>query len=355
MNIGFDASRAFNNSRTGTENYAYQILSHLLKLDHTNKYYLYTRENIPFPKLWTQAGLALQTFKDPLDLLFVPAHTLPLIRKPGLKTVMTVHDLGAEYLPNAHQLKQRLYLNFMTYHQLKSASRIIAVSKATKKDLVEKVGLDPKKITVIYEGYNQGLFKPVYGIKLSQTLKHYHLEPGTYYLFVGTIQPRKNLERLITAFSHQLSHSHLVLAGIKGWLSDEIYALPKKLGIEKNVKFLGYVPDEDLPALYSGAQAFLFPSLFEGFGLPILEAWACHCPVLTSHVSSLPEVAGKAALLVNPYSIEDISQGIIKITNNQEIRNKLIKAGRERLKNFSWEKAASQTLGVFRSLEVNAK
>lgn len=109
MNIGFDASRAFIGKKTGTENYSYQILSHLQKLDHNNKYYVYTKKNIPYPRFWTQFGLALQTFKDPLDVLFVPAHTLPIIRKPGLKTVITVHDLGAEFLPESHQLKQRLY------------------------------------------------------------------------------------------------------------------------------------------------------------------------------------------------------------------------------------------------------
>ncbi len=422
MNIGFDASRAFIGKKTGTENYSYQILSHLQKLDHHNKYFIYVRagfsrplelgsENptptiIPYPRLWTQAGLALQTFKDPLDVLFIPAHTLPIIRKPGLKTVITVHDLGAEYLPSTHQLKQRLYLNFMTYHQLKSADHIIAVSEATKEDIVKKVGINPKKITVIYEDYNQKLVKPVKGNKLLNTLSKYKLENQDYFLFVGTIQPRKNLERLIRAFSviaseakqsqNQIAASpsaprndnvNLVLAGGKGWLADEIYQLPKKLGIADQVKFLGYVPDEDLPALYSGAKAFLFPSLFEGFGLPILEAWACNCPVLTSNISSMLEVVDlnnvilgrsasddsritfrrkildsqtrqndkkeqMAAILVDPYSVENIAQGITKITNNQITRNKLIKAGQKQLANFSWEKAAKETLKL---LQVYSK
>lgn len=388
MNIGFDASHAFIDKKTGTENYSYQLLKHLAKIDQVNNYLMFLRPRqsvqkdhwpanfkfliLDFKFLWTQVGLALQTFKDPLDVLFIPAHTLPLIKKPGLKTVVTVHDLGAEYLPQTHQLKQRLYLNFMTHYQLKSATHLIAVSQATKNDLVKKIGIPVKKISVVYEAYNQELFKPIKGIQLYQTLKNYNLEPGHYYLFVGTIQPRKNLERLIRAYTlfargpagnqpHPTSSLSLravdgvprllpplaskpilVLAGSKGWLAEDIYRLPKELGIEEKVKFLGYVPDKDLPALYSGAQAFLFPSLFEGFGLPILEAMACGCPVLTSNISSMPEIARKAAILVDPYSVEDIAQGIERI--------KLIKAGFGQVKKFSWEKCAKETLTVLEKI-----
>lgn len=400
MIIGFDASRAFTKNRTGTENYSYQILSQLTIIDHNNNYNIYLRPpvnlneiksslnwpanfkliTIPFPKLWTQMGLAIQTFKDKLDVLFIPSHTLPLIHKPGLKTVVTVHDLGAEYLPTTHQLKQRLYLNLMTHYQLKSANHLIAVSKATKRDLINKIGIAENKISVVYEGYNEKLFKPVTGNKLKEELKIYNLEPGSYFLFVGTIQPRKNLERLIKAYNQYLrgvaraGASHrapagptyvgprtsdgagerqdpeqnsykLVLAGSKGWLADEIYKLPQKLGIKNKIKFLGYVPDDKLPALYSGAKALLFPSLFEGFGLPILEAFACNCPVLTSNTSSCPEVAGDAAILVDPYSIESIAQGILEISS-QQVATKLTKLGLKQVKKFSWQKAAQETLTI---------
>ncbi|MBI2334189.1 glycosyltransferase family 4 protein [Candidatus Daviesbacteria bacterium] len=349
MIIGFDGSRAFLSVRSGTENYSFQLLKALAKIDHKNKYKVYLRSQGPtlrgwpsnfqfsilnFQFLWTQRGLALQTFKDKLDVLFVPAHTLPVIRKPGLKTVVTVHDLGSEYLPQMHQIKQRLYLSFMQKVQLQGATKIIAVSKATKDDLIKKIGLDPQKISVIYEGYDKKLFKP-----------HYSLPATNYFLFVGTVQPRKNLERIITAFSHQLSVDRLVIAGNKGWLSDKIYDLPKKLGIEKRVKFLGYVPDGKLPALYSGAIALVFPSLFEGFGLPILEAQACGCPVITSNVSSMPEVAGKGAILVDPYNIDDIVKGMERV-KSQESRVKIIKAGFENIKRFSWEKCARETLKI---------
>lgn len=364
MVIGFDASRAFAGERTGTENYSYQLLKALAKIDKKNKYIVYLRSEGPtlqewpgnfsfkvlnFPRLWTQLGLAIQTFKDPLDMLFVPAHTIPLIKKPGLKTVVTVHDLGSEYLPSTHQFKQRFYLGFMQKYQLNTATKIIAVSKATKKDLVKKIGIEEDKISVIYEGYDKEKFKVLPAGRHGQNSKFKINQ--RYFLFVGTVQPRKNLERLITAFAVFLSLTprndevDLVIAGSKGWLSDEIYKLPKKLGIEDKVKFLGYVPDKDLPALYSRAIALTYPSLFEGFGLPILEAQASGCPVLTSNISSMPEVAGKTAVFVDPYSIDDIVEGMRKV-QSAKFKVQIVKAGFENIKRFSWEKCAKETLEV---------
>lgn len=384
MTIAIDGSRAFSQSKTGTENYSYQIIKNLAKVDTQSSYVVFIRpgvkiedkwpsnfefKSISFKRLWTQVGLAKQTFKDKIDVLFIPAHTLPIIRRPGLKTVVTVHDLGSQYLPKTHQLKQRLYLSFMTKVQLKGTTHLIAVSQATKDDLVKKIGLDPKKITVIYEGYDENLFQPVKSDLLVSILKHYDLEKGRYFLFVGTVQPRKNLERLITAFSLQLSAIRqstkksddrrlttddlkLVIVGKKGWMVDEIYKLPAKLEIERLVKFLDYVPNKDLPALYNGAIALTFPSLFEGFGLPIIEAQACGCPVLTSNVSSMPEVVGHSgAIFVDPYDIDDIVLGMRRI-KNKELRIKLQKAGFENIKRFSWEKAADQTLKVFEELRI---
>ena len=417
MIIGFDASRAFRVDKTGTENYSFQLLKALAKIDKVNQYIVYIQpltsssaiaeryvkifpknfyfKQIAWPRLWTQGGLALQTFKDRLDVLFVPAHTLPVIRMPGLKTVVTVHDLGSEYLPQMHQLKQRLYLSFMQKYQLKTATKIIAVSKATKDDLIKRVGCDGNRIEVIYEGYDKKLFKPVKSDVVVNSLSQYGLVPKSYFLFVGTVQPRKNLERLIKAFSKFLTiddrkwkmgvenrglkiekdnpsstiHSQnttfyappstvkLVIAGSKGWLSDKIYELPKKLGIEDKVEFLGYVPEKNLPALYCGAIALTFPSLFEGFGLPILEAQACGCPVLTSNTSSMPEVAGyvrvnrtvagKGAVLVNPYSTQDIIRGIRVIGG---IRGKMIRLGFENIRRFSWEKCAQEIIKVLESV-----
>lgn len=383
MVIGYDASRAFERHKTGTENYSYQLLKALSKIDQTNTYIIYLRPNtngaqrwpdnfkfvtIRWPRLWTQAGLANQTFKDNLDVLFIPAHTSPLIHRPGLKTVVTVHDLGAEYLPKHHQLKQRLYLKWITRYQLKHASKLIAVSEATKKDLIKKVGIDAKAIKVIYEGLDSKLFRPIKGERLVNSLNKFDLKIEEYFLFVGTVQPRKNLERLIRAFQKYVSRgtvasgsvleARLVIVGSKGWLSDSIYKLPRKLGIENQVRFLGRVEDKELPALYSGAIALTFPSLFEGFGLPILEAQACGCPVLTSNTSSMPEVAclpagraGKGAILVDPYSPESIKDGMVKITN-KDLRFKIKDLGFKNARRFNWEKCAKETLKVLKQFEI---
>ena len=375
MVIGFDGSRAFKEERTGTENYSYQLLKALAKIDRRNTYIIYLRplsnlgnlgdlgkqknflfKTINFPRLWTQIGLAAQTFKDNLDVLFIPAHTSPLIHKPNLKTVVTVHDLGAEYLPKMHQLKQELYLKYITRYQLRSATKLIAVSNATKMDLIKKVGIDPKKVGVVYEGYDSKEFRvrssEFRDDTQSNILKHYELITNNYLLFVGTIQPRKNLERIIIAISHQPSAIRLAIAGSKGWQAEEIYKLPKKLGIEDRVKFLGYVPDKDMPALYSGALALIFPSLFEGFGLPILEAQASGCPVLTSNISSMPEVAGKGAIFVDPYSVDDIVVGLKKM-EDRRLRMEMIKKGFENIKRFSWEKCARETLRVLEQVTNN--
>lgn len=375
MLIGFDGSRAFTKDKTGTENYSYNLLKNLALVDTKNSYLIYLRpevqvdgkwpdnfkfKTINFPRLWTQIGLAKYSFLDQLDILFIPSHTLPLIKKPGLKTVVTVHDLGAEYLPKAHQLKQRIYLNVMTHHQLKSATHLIAVSNATKKDLIEKVHIKPEKISVIYEGYDNLAFKPLKIDEYNNILNKYDIENNKYFLYVGTIQPRKNLERLIKAYSIFLSTvkkdnpssplPKLILVGKKGWLADRIYKLPKELGIEENIKFLGYVSDSELPALYNGAISLIFPSLFEGFGLPILESMACGTPVLTSNISSMKEIADKNANLINPYSIDDIAQGILKLFKDEKYRKILNHKGIAQAKKFSWKRCAEQTLDVFNSL-----
>jgi len=200
---------------------------------------------------------------------------------------------------------------------------------------------------VVHEAVDQSFFYKRAVREIEQVKKELGITKN-YLLFVGTIQPRKNLQRLIEAFSKiKNKEIELVLAGKPGWLYEDIYDAPKKLGILERVKFIGHVRDEQLPSLYSGASVFVFPSLFEGFGLPILEAMSCEVPVLTSKVSCMPEISGGKALLVDPYKTSEIVSGIEKLLNDKKLANRLVKEGREWSRRFTWEKTAKKTIAVF--------
>ncbi len=380
MLIGIDASRAFEPLRTGTENYSHNLISTLGKIDKKNNYRLYLRtqnaelktQNWPrnfefkligLPRLWTQLGLAFECLLRPPDILFIPAHTIPVIRRANLKSIVTIHDLGAEFLPGAHTFPQKLYLTFSTGYALRAATAIIAVSAATKNDLISKFGVDPEKIFVVYHGIDQNKFKiKNEKLKIEKTLKKYKIK-RPYILFVGTIQPRKNLEKLIQAFAllakskeqraknnserYALGPLQLVIVGKLGWLYDEILQAPKRFGIEKKVKFLNYIQDSDLPYIYAGAEVFVLPSLVEGFGLPVLEAMAAGIPVLVSNRTSLPEVGGNAAIYFNPQNSQEIAQAILQVLTNPKLRKDLVEKGKKQVAKFSWEKTAAQTLRVF--------
>lgn len=400
MLIGFDASRAFVSQPTGTENYSLNLLKALIKVDQINTYRVYLRQEInvrrfirKIPKnfsfkvirpvrLWTQIGLALETWQVPVQLLFVPAHTLPILRNPKVKSVVTIHDLGVEYLPGSHQFPQRLYLDFAGKYASKHADALIAVSRATGADLVTRYRVDRKKIFVVHEGVDRGFFKPQSPKEIQKVKSKYQID-GKYILFVGTIQPRKNLEMLIKAFAKLAkgrSSSEgrgatltLVIAGKPGWDYEPIIAAPKKFGVEKYVKFIGRVADPDLPALYSGASAFAFPSLFEGFGLPILEALSCGCPVIASDIGPHREILEKLAkgrsssegrgtsltrqiakkdkleamVLAKPTSVDQWTQFLYQAITKD---NKEVDFSNIGLKKFSWDEAAAKTLKVFEAI-----
>lgn len=372
MLIGVDASRAQVGERAGPENYTYNILKNLLEIDDENRYRLYVKSQasrsepllgvggsgsnfdfrtINLPKLWTQAGLAVECLRNPPDVLFIPAHTIPIIRRPSVKTVVTIHDVGLQpFLEQYQRWWWRLYGGRISNYAARAATKVIAVSESTKRDLIEKLNVDGRKVSVVYEGVDHRQFKVQSGrgrLELKSLKSKYGIS-GKYFIFVGTIQPRKNLVRLVEAFSKVAAADFsLVLVGKKGWLTDEIYAAPKEFGVEQQVKFLGYVPTNDVVSLLNGAEAFLFPSLYEGFGLVVLEALACGTLVLTSNVSSLPEVVGEAGILVDPYSVDDIALGISKILRLSDIaRSNLVEEGLKQAQKFSWEKAARETLEV---------
>ncbi len=362
MLIGIDASRAAVQERTGTENYSLNVIRHLLSLERSHRYRLYFNRLpsaelfpmaaglelrvMPFPRLWTHLRLSWEMARYPPDVLFVPAHVLPLVHPPS--SVVTVHDLGYLYYPEAHRPLDRLYLDLSTRYNARVASRVIAISQATKDDLIQHYGVEPDKITVVYSGCD-GTIQTVEDEATIKAVKARHGIQGDYILYVGTLQPRKNLKRLLEAYAllrKQGETPHLVIAGRKGWLYEQIFQQVEKLGLKAEVTFPGYVPQDNLPALLSGARLFVLPSLYEGFGLPVLEAMACGTPVLCSNVSSLPEVAGNAALLVDPLDVEGMAEAMNRVLQDEELRARLVERGRQQVRRFSWERCARETLTV---------
>jgi glycosyltransferase involved in cell wall biosynthesis len=386
--IGIDASRIAVAARTGTEHYTYELLAALARRDRRTDYTLYCNQppaalpplgpnfalrRIPFPRLWTHARLSVELFARAPDVLFVPAHVLPLgapLRR-STRTVVTIHDLGYLRFPEAHTRAHRFYLRLSTLWSARAATRLIAVSSATRDDLVRVARVPAAKITVVHHGLSER-FRPVedpetivavlerYRLRDTEKGRHGDTEaPLAYFLYVGTVQPRKNLVRLIEAFAQMVQANdpnvqsaicnlQLVIAGKRGWLTEAIERRAVELGISERVRFTGYVADEDLPALLSGALAFVLPSLYEGFGMPVLEAMACGAPVLASNTSSLPEVAGDAALLVDPTDTMALTNGLARLAADAELRVDLRARGLARAATFTWDRCAEETLAVLR-------
>jgi glycosyltransferase involved in cell wall biosynthesis len=363
MLIGIDASRTTTARRTGTETYSLYLIRELLALNRRHHVRLYFNQPpppglipgdadlrvIPFPRLWTHGRLAWELVARPPDLLFVPAHVLPLVHPR--RSVVTVHDLGYLYYPQAHTLSQNLYLRWSTRHNARSAARILADSEATRQDLIRHYHIPREKIVVVHPGRDEALAPVSDPAILDATAARYGLSAaGCYLLYVGTLHPRKNLVRLVQAFALAAGELdpavQLVLAGKRGWLHDQIFAQVQQSGVQDRVVLTGYVPREDLPALMSGALAFVFPSLYEGFGLPVLEAMACGTPVLCSRASSLPEVAGDAALLVDPLDTAALAAALRRIVTDESLRRTLVERGFDQVRRFSWRRCARETLDV---------
>jgi glycosyltransferase involved in cell wall biosynthesis len=370
MLIGIDASRTTASRRTGTETYSLHLIRELLALGGEHRFRLYFREGpsphlfpkgdlrvIPFPRLWTHLRLSWEMLTQPPDLLFVPSHVLPLIHPSHC--VVTVHDLGYHYFPEAHTLSQNVYLRWSTRYNARTATRVLADSEATRQDLIELYHIPREKVVVVYPGRDEGL-APVTDPAAVEAIRTRYRLGDAYLLYVGTLHPRKNLVRLIQAFAGLLrslastdqalaSGLQLVLAGQKGWLYEEIWDQVHRLGLKDRVILTGYVPDADLPGLLSGALAFVFPSLYEGFGLPVLEAMACGTPVICSNVSSLAEVAGQAALQVDPLDVEAWTGALHRIITDAALRGALVENGMMQIRCFSWRRCAEETLQVLES------
>jgi glycosyltransferase involved in cell wall biosynthesis len=269
----------------------------------------------------------------------------------GVPTVLTVHDLIFRHLPEHHKVLNRWYLNATLPLYCRRADHIIAVSKATRDDIIASYQVPEKKITVVPEAAAPQ-FQPQPPERVARVRADHRL-PEAYVLYVGTIEPRKNLIRLLDAWA-ALYQAHeappLVIVGKHGWLSDNFYAALAKNPCREAVRFTGYVADEDLPAIFAAAMVFAFPSLYEGFGLPPLEAMACGTPVVCSKRSSLPEVVGDAALTVDPSDTDALRAALRRLLRDAELRAELRARGLRQAARFSWTRAARETLAVYRTL-----
>ncbi len=357
MRIAIDASRTTLARRTGTERYALALLRALLALDTPHQFTLYFRDQpaegllpvspaieqrvIRVPRLWTHTGFAAALWQTRPDVTFVPAHSLP-VWFPG-PAVVTVHDLGYHFFPEAHPGWPRRYLEWSTPHSARRATFILADSEATKRDLAEVYRIPPDKVRVVYPGMDETLARVDDPEVLARIRKRYGL-PERYLFYVGTLQPRKNVARLVRAYRQsgvETDGIGLALAGARGWLYDPAWTA----GVPGVVE-TGYVADEDMAVLYSGALALVFPSLYEGFGFPVVEAMRCGTPVITSTTSSLPELAGTAALTVDPLDVEALAEAIRRVAGDAALRARMAEMGYAHAARFTWEEAARATLAA---------
>jgi len=280
-----------------------------------------------------------------------------LLYKPrGVCVVVTVHDLSTLICPEFH-LRSTVELHERKLRFVREqADLVIAVSENTRRDVMKYLGVPPDKVHVVYEAAGEQ-FQPVEDANILATAtRRYGVEPGRYLLHVGTLEPRKNLMRLVRAFAlvyRQYPDYKLMLVGRKGWLYEDIFAEVERLDLQSAVVFAGFVPEDDLPPLMSGAALFVYPSLYEGFGLPVLEAMACGAPVITSNCSSLPEVVGDAGLLVDPEDESALSEALITVLSDEARRQEMSRQGISRAMRFSWKEAARQTLKAYRRVSEN--
>jgi glycosyltransferase involved in cell wall biosynthesis len=360
--------------RAGIGRYTRHLVTALAALDHATNYVLFSAGHDPSPPPWPanftrcelpisdrylsiiwqrlRLPVPIELFTGRVDVFHSPDFVLPpLIRA---RKVLTVHDLSFIRYPECSSPALLQYLIRSVPPSVRRADYLLADSLSTKQDLIELLGIPEERITVVYAGYDPR-FNQQPQVN-DQAILSQHGIKDPYILGLGTLQPRKNFSTLIRAYNqlareHQILHK-LVIAGGKGWLYDDIFDTVKELGLEERVLFTGFVDDEHLPALYRGAELFAFPSLYEGFGIPIIEAMGCGTPVVTSTSSSLPEVAGDAALCVNPHDSTALTDAMWRSLSDTTLRQTLRQRGLERVKLFSWENAASTLLKVYRKALV---
>jgi glycosyltransferase involved in cell wall biosynthesis len=379
--IGMDASRAVAARLTGTERYSREVIAAMIRGAPSHRFRLYFRAGddaqreaflaslggnldpaiLGPSRLWTHIGLSNEISARSPDALFVPAHVLPAAMarndlRQKIRAVATVHDLGFKHFPQAHPAQQRAYLDLGTRFTVSNAHVIIADSASTKQDVIAFYGVNEGTVRVAHPGPMPLL--EVDAQAIDTAMKKFGLSARRpFALHVGTLQPRKNLRRLLQAWARlppSMRDAQLVLAGGAGW-GDEAAQLQRdaaSLGLSQRMIFAGYISDLEKSALLHAAHLCVLPSLHEGFGFPVLEAQSAGVPVVCSNTSSLPEVAGDAALLFNPLRVDDMADAIAHAMSDEALRARLIAAGHANLARFSWASCATTILGAL--IEIGA-
>jgi glycosyltransferase involved in cell wall biosynthesis len=367
MRIGIDVGILREKAR-GVGYYLVNLLENFSQISKDDSFYLYSARpilydfskgqnwhnhfgTIPLPgSFWLQTQGKHFIKKDQIDVLYAPAHVIPLKLPQKVRSVLAVHDLVSICYPETMANYNRFIHNIFFKSSIKNASHIITMSESTKQSIVDHFGIAPDKITVIYEGISTK-FQRCDKNDIEPVLARHKLK-NPYILSVGTLEPRKNYLVLLKAFKQLDNDIDLVIVGKKGWKSQEIFDTIDRLELHNRVKILGYVNDNDIPYLYNGAELFVFPSFYEGFGLPLLEAMACGVPVICSNTSSLPEIGGESVLYFNPNSSDELAYQIKVLISNNELKSILCSKGIVRAKQFSWEKTAKETLAVLKGLSI---
>ena len=328
-------------------------------LQFFQKYLNFSHKSYPLPERWMTIGwhrlnlpLPVEWFTKQVDLFHSPNFILPPTRRA--KTLLTVHDLSFIRHPQGAVTKLRRWLEKVVPRSLARADHVLADSHSTKQDLIEIYNTSPEKITVIGAGV-EARFRPITDItKLDAIRNHYRLPSEKFILSLGTLEPRKNFTGLIQAFSQSpvCETHHLVIAGGKGWLYEEIFAAAETSPVADRIHLIGFVADEDLPALYSLADIFAYPSHYEGFGIPIIEAMACGTPVVCANNSSLPEIAGQAALQITATDTAALAEELYRVAIDKSLREALVAKGFPQAKTFNWPDAAKRLLEVYQTLST---
>lgn len=383
MRIWIDGYEANQANRVGSGQYAFEILRNLEKIsskgrpasgrDSDNEYTIllpapplsdlpkerpnWKYEVLKPNKLWTRIALPLALFKSKQkpDVFFSPTHYIPRFFPSKVKMVCTIFDLSYLYFKEMFKKDDLYKLTNWSKFSIENSDQILAISEFTKQDILKNYSVKPDKITVTLLSYDKEIYKPIKDQKKIKQLQEKYKISGDYIIYIGTLQPRKNLIRLIEAMKY-ISNVKLVVVGkISGpgrsaWMFDEILSKPKELGIEDRIIFTNFVPSEELAYLISGAKIQVYPSLYDGFGITPLESMACGIPVALSNATSLPEVVGGAGTYFDPMSCEDIAKAANSLLNDEKLRQKKVQLSLDRVKHFSWEKCARETLAVFKKL-----